>query len=121
MGVMHQPTADDQQPGSALPEGAAPGDVPQAPAVALIRTVRRAAVIVIGVALVGAGLAMLVLPGPGLLVVAAGLAVLAREFRWARRMLDRVKRHLGRPPGRDVGGVRRNSGPAGPGAGHPTL
>lgn len=31
------------------------------------------------------GLAMLVLPGPGLPIVAAGLAILATEFLWARR------------------------------------
>jgi len=37
-----------------------------------------------------AGLAMLALPGPGWLTIAAGLAVLAREFSWARRLLDRL-------------------------------
>ena len=42
----------------------------------------------VGGALLVAGLAMLVLPGPGLLVLAAGMAVLAVEFPWARRMLS---------------------------------
>jgi tellurite resistance protein TerC len=41
-----------------------------------------------------AGAAMLVLPGPGLVVIAAGLALLASEFLWARRLLDRVKARL---------------------------
>ena len=41
-----------------------------------------------------AGAAMLVLPGPGLLVIAAGLGLLATEFVWARRMLDGVKARL---------------------------
>jgi hypothetical protein len=36
------------------------------------------------------GLAMLVLPGPGLLVIAAGLAMLALEFAWAERVLERT-------------------------------
>jgi uncharacterized protein (TIGR02611 family) len=36
------------------------------------------------------GLAMLVLPGPGLLVIAIGLGVLALEFAWAERLLERV-------------------------------
>ena len=31
------------------------------------------------------GLAMLILPGPGVLVIAAGLGILATEFLWARR------------------------------------
>ena len=44
-----------------------------------------------GVALLVGGAAMLVLPGPGLLVIVAGLALLAREFVWARRALDYTK------------------------------
>jgi uncharacterized protein (TIGR02611 family) len=38
-----------------------------------------------------AGIAMLVLPGPGWLTIAAGLAILATEFAWARRALDQLK------------------------------
>jgi len=37
------------------------------------------------------GVAMLVLPGPGLLVIAGGLAMLATEFIWARRALRNAK------------------------------
>jgi len=37
------------------------------------------------------GVAMLVLPGPGLIVAPAGLAILATEFVWARRLLARVR------------------------------
>lgn len=49
----------------------------------------------IGFALFGflvvlAGLAMLVLPGPGLLVIALGLGILALEFAWAERLLERT-------------------------------
>jgi thiol:disulfide interchange protein len=44
-----------------------------------------------GFVLLGAGAAMVVLPGPGWLTIAAGLAVLAGEFHWARRALDRLK------------------------------
>lgn len=52
---------------------------------------RRLAVLLVGLAILGAGLVMLVLPGPGILVVVAGLAVLATEFAWAERMLDRTR------------------------------
>jgi hypothetical protein len=41
-----------------------------------------------------AGAAMLVLPGPGLLVIAAGLAVLAVDFGWAARLLAATRRRL---------------------------
>jgi len=46
---------------------------------------------VTGVVLVLAGILMLVLPGPGLLVILIGLALLATEFAWARRAFDRLK------------------------------
>ena len=43
-----------------------------------------------GFTLVLVGLALLVLPGPGLLVIAAGLGMLALEFAWAERILERT-------------------------------
>jgi hypothetical protein len=43
-----------------------------------------------GSTLVLAGTAMLVLPGPGLVTIAAGLAVLAKDVEWAGRLKDRV-------------------------------
>jgi len=48
------------------------------------------------------GLAMLVLPGPGLPIIAAGLAILATEFLWARRAWRKAKGAAAR--------VRRKSG-----------
>ena len=45
---------------------------------------------VLGFTVVLIGVAMLVLPGPGLLVIAAGLAMLALEFAWAERVLERT-------------------------------
>jgi uncharacterized protein (TIGR02611 family) len=44
----------------------------------------------LGFTIVLVGLAMLVLPGPGLLVMAVGLAMLALEFTWAERFLERT-------------------------------
>ena len=34
---------------------------------------------------------MLVTPGPGIPTVVGGLAILATEFVWAKRLMDRVK------------------------------
>jgi uncharacterized protein (TIGR02611 family) len=45
----------------------------------------------IGGTVVLIGLAMLVLPGPGTVVIAGGLAILATEFFWARRALRNAK------------------------------
>ncbi|MHA7209718.1 PGPGW domain-containing protein [Arthrobacter sp. MDT1-65] len=47
--------------------------------------------LVVGWLLVLVGLAALVLPGPGLLALVAGLAVLAQQYEWARRWLKPVK------------------------------
>jgi len=52
---------------------------------------RRVAVTVLGGLVLLAGVAMIALPGPGALVIVAGLAVLATEYEWARRWLDRAK------------------------------
>jgi hypothetical protein len=45
----------------------------------------------IGGTVVLIGIALLVLPGPGLVIIAAGLAILATEFLWARRMMHRCR------------------------------
>lgn len=55
------------------------------------RNAKRIAVFVAGVAVLLAGVAMLVLPGPGLVVIILGLAILATEFAWAERALDKAK------------------------------
>jgi len=53
--------------------------------------VERAARIAGGYALLGAGTAMLVLPGPGVLAILGGLALLEKDIPWAKRMTDRIK------------------------------
>ena len=55
----------------------------------------RIAKITAGFALLAAGIAMLALPGPGWLTIAAGLAILAGEYLWARQLLDRLKSTAG--------------------------
>lgn len=52
----------------------------------------RAVVTVAGPLVVLAGVAMLVLPGPGLLVIAVGTALLALEYQWARTALAEASR-----------------------------
>jgi uncharacterized protein (TIGR02611 family) len=46
--------------------------------------------IVVGFTLLGAGVAMLVLPGPAFVVIPIGLALLSLEFAWAENLLDRA-------------------------------
>jgi hypothetical protein len=55
------------------------------------RSGKRIAVTVVGFAVLLAGVVMMVTPGPGVLVIVLGLAILASEWAWAERALDRAK------------------------------
>ena len=53
---------------------------------------KRVGVEVVGWFLVVAGIAALVLPGPGLLMLAGGLVVLSQQYEWAERRVEPIKR-----------------------------
>lgn len=57
---------------------------------AVARMAKRIGILIVGTAVLLAGVAMLALPGPGVLVIIVGLAILATEFAWAERLLDRT-------------------------------
>jgi uncharacterized protein (TIGR02611 family) len=61
-----------------------------------VEQVRRVFLIIAGFTLLLAGGVMLVTPGPGMLVIFLGLGLLAAEFVWARRLMERVKHEGGR-------------------------
>ena len=52
--------------------------------------------IVAGFTLLLVGVVMIITPGPGWLVISLGLGLLAAEFMWARRLIDRIKHEGGR-------------------------
>jgi uncharacterized protein (TIGR02611 family) len=58
-----------------------------------LKLAKRVIVVVVGFTLLAVGIVMSVplVPGPGLLLVAGALAILAVEFMWARRLLERMK------------------------------
>lgn len=56
------------------------------------RNGQRIAVTIAGFAVLLAGVALLVLPGPGWLLIFVGLGILSTEYMWARRLLDTAKR-----------------------------
>jgi uncharacterized protein (TIGR02611 family) len=58
-----------------------------------LKQARKIVVLVVGVTLVIVGIVMIVAPGPAIVVIPLGLAVLATEFVWARRLLVRYKHH----------------------------
>ena len=58
--------------------------------------VKKAVVAVIGTTVLLFGVALIFLPGPSVLVIPLGLAILASEFAWARRVIRRGKLFVGR-------------------------
>jgi Putative transmembrane protein (PGPGW) len=47
---------------------------------------------IVGWLLVAAGIAALILPGPGLLMIAGGLVILSQQYEWAEKRVDPIKR-----------------------------
>jgi uncharacterized protein (TIGR02611 family) len=56
------------------------------------RQAKRLVIGTIGFTVVLIGVVMIVLPGPAILVIPAGLGILATEFVWARKLLKAAKR-----------------------------
>jgi tellurite resistance protein TerC len=56
-----------------------------------IRQARRIVILIVGSTVLFVGVVMIVLPGPAVLVIPGGLAILAIEFVWARRWLCRIR------------------------------
>lgn len=52
----------------------------------------RLATIVVGFAVLLLGLIMMILPGPGIVGILAGLGILSRELPWAERVIEYVKK-----------------------------
>jgi len=62
----------------------------------LLRWARKGGITVAGISMLAGGVAMLVLPGPGLAVILLGLAVLATEYDWAARLLAGLRQRASR-------------------------
>ena len=53
---------------------------------------KRLATAVIGFTMLLFGAVMLVMPGPGIVIILLGLSILGAEFVWARNMMRRIRR-----------------------------
>ena len=92
MSLVHPPQAPEAEPHVPEPHAAARLlERVHARLRQLPHPVRVATITLVGTVLVLAGIAMLVLPGPGLVVLFAGVAVLSTEFPWASRLLHKMK------------------------------
>lgn len=87
-----QPSGDP--PGGDDPPGEVRTVLPLPWAIWFWAQARKIVVGVIGATVILAGIAMLVLPGPGWLAIFGGLAILATEFAWARWMLKHARERM---------------------------
>ena len=55
---------------------------------------KRVVIAVIGFTILAVGVAMIVLPGPAVIVIPIGLGILATEFLWAKNKLEKAKNKL---------------------------
>jgi hypothetical protein len=91
-----------QGDGSALAGAGVPVDLPRAPAPRpstgqrVLRLSRKVGVAAAGGSLLVLGVALIFLPGPAIVVIPLGLALLATEFRWAGRLLGYLKERASR-------------------------
>lgn len=58
------------------------------------KVARRIAVAIIGSTVLAIGIVMIIAPGPALIVIPIGLAILGIEFAWARLWLKRLRRTI---------------------------
>lgn len=56
-----------------------------------MKNAKRMIVGVIGITILALGIAMIVLPGPAIIVIPLGLGILATEFAWAHSLLSNLK------------------------------
>jgi uncharacterized protein (TIGR02611 family) len=58
------------------------------------KIVRKIVIAMVGVSVLLIGTAMIFLPGPAIVVLPVGLAILATEFAWAKVLLDKLKEKI---------------------------
>ncbi len=57
----------------------------------MLRQAKRIVIFIVGSTIILFGIALLVLPGPAVVVIPVGLAILATEFAWARRWIKVIR------------------------------
>ncbi len=57
----------------------------------LYKQIKRLAIFLIGISIVLIGCILFFTPGPAILVIPIGLAILATEFIWAKKLLKKFK------------------------------
>jgi uncharacterized protein (TIGR02611 family) len=76
-----------------------------------LRQVKRVIIGVVGFTVLAIGLVMIVLPGPAFIVIPVALGILATEFVWAKKLIQKIKNKIP-PKNKNKGGNNQGSKPA---------
>lgn len=68
------------------------------------KAARRVVVAVVGATVLVLGVVMIVTPGPAIVLIPVGLAILSIEFAWARHWLKRLRKTISNRNSNDLGG-----------------
>ena len=63
------------------------------PLITTVKQAKRLITVVMGFTVVLVGIIMLVTPGPGIVAILLGLAMLGTEFVWAKKLMNRFNHH----------------------------
>ena len=59
-----------------------------------LRKIKKIIIAVIGFTVLAFGILLIVFPGPAFIVIPVGLSILATEFVWAKKLLEKVKKGI---------------------------
>ncbi|HLF19670.1 MAG TPA: PGPGW domain-containing protein [Bacteroidota bacterium] len=59
-----------------------------------LRTIRRIIIGFVGTTVLLVGIALIVLPGPAFILIPAGIAILATEFQWAKKLIHKIREKI---------------------------
>jgi len=57
----------------------------------MLKRIKQTFIFVIGTTILAVGIFLIVLPGPAIIIIPLGLAILSSEFFWAKQILKKVK------------------------------
>jgi tellurite resistance protein TerC len=64
--------------------------------VSIVSKIRKIVITIIGFSVIAIGCALIFLPGPAFIIIPIGIAILSIEFKWAKKLLTKVKEKLGK-------------------------
>ncbi|MBI3004126.1 MAG: PGPGW domain-containing protein [Ignavibacteriales bacterium] len=59
-----------------------------------LKSIKRIIIAIVGTTVLLIGIALIVLPGPAFILIPAGIAILATEFQWAKKLIQKFRQKV---------------------------